>query len=368
MGDSITNGIGDFYPDDNISLLERFIGARGPQATLIDQLDQSRPFTPALVYNEGIGGDETYDAAFVRIDSILERHPAANRVLIGLGTNDAFTPLQSGLGCTGAACDGTYKGNLQTLVNRIVWADFPNNTVPSGVAVSIARIPPAWVTSTPWSSTANNLIRQYNQVIENEISNADIGPDFFNYFMPAQATSTHRKSMFSDNLHPNSLGYLVMATLWHNALVPESPEPLPFVLEDIKLAVKAEAKQELLTVGSLYRTTTSHQLTSIPSVLAGGRWIRTPNNTSNGNASYLRFTVDRTVDVYVAYDGGSTARPNWMQGFVATGLSVGTTDANGPQMKLYVRTYNAGQITLGGNKASGSAGSNTNYVTIVVEH
>ena len=90
--------------------------------------------------------------------------------------------------------------------------------------------------------------------------------------------------------------------------------------------------------------------------------------TGNKSNQYIKFQADRSVDVYIAYDGGATARPNWMSGFTNTGLSVGTTDPNGPVMNLYVRTYPAGLITLGGNKLAGAAGVNTNYIAIVVEN
>ncbi len=369
VGDSITNGIGDAYASDNTSVLERFIGFQGPQPNLITALDATRGFTPTLVFNEGIGGDETFDAAFARIDSIKERHQAGDRVLIGLGTNDAFVPVPSGLGCSGGICAGTFKGNLQTLVDKIIWTNYPTNTVPSNIAVSIALTPPTFTSNTPWTATANNLIRQYNQVITSEISGISLGPNLFDHFMPSSNTSTHLRSLFADTLHPNGLGYLVITALWHNTLEAASPMDLPFVLGALTSSVSSnKPQQDLIESGDRYRLNTAHVITSFPTEVASGRWIKSNNNTANASNSYLSFTVDRPVDVYIAYDGGATLRPNWMSSYTDTGLNVGTTDPAGPTMRLFKRSFLAGAVNLGGNKAAGSAGSNTTYIAIVVEN
>ncbi|MEZ5598425.1 MAG: GDSL-type esterase/lipase family protein, partial [Pseudomonadales bacterium] len=366
IGDSITDGIGDSFRSDNISALERVIGFQGYEAPLTDKLDATRVATPTIVINEGIGGDETFDAAFVRIDSILERHPDANRMLILLGTNDTFVPVDPGTGCSGSACDLTYKGNMQALVDKIIWADYPTNSVPSNIVPVIALGPPVFTGASPWTSAANDRIRAYHDVIQTEISGAQVGPDMFDYFMPN--ASTLRRSLFADNLHPNSLGYEVMAVLWHNALEPASPLALPFVLEDVTSSVATLPRQTLVENGDLIRQSGSVTVSNIPATLNGGRWVLTENDFSNTSADYLQFTVDRNVTVYIAYDAGATSRPNWMSTFVDTGLSVTTTDNNGPSLNLWSKTFSAGTVTLGGNAAAGASGSDSNYVAIIVEN
>jgi|GEM_PF-2542818 len=370
VGDSITNGIGDFYATDNISTLERFIGFQGPQTTMIDSLDATRGFTPTIVFNEGMGGDDAYDAAFSRIDSIKERYPGMDRVIVGLGTNDAFTPIPSGLGCSGAACNNTYKSYMQTLVDKIRWSNYPTNTVPSNIEVRVASTPPVWIGADPWNYSANVLIREYNQVVTSELTGVTAGANLYAYFMPSATTTTHRHFLFSDALHPNGLGYELIATLWHNNLEPASPIALPFVPGALASSLGTNVPAvELMETGDLYRLNTTDTITSIPAGLLNGRWIKTNNDSTNTSANYLSFTVDRPATVYIGYDGGSTARPSWMSTYASTGQSVGATDPNGATMNLYTRTFSSGStVTLGGNNATGAANSNTNYIAIIVEN
>ena len=89
-------------------------------------------------------------------------------------------------------------------------------------------------------------------------------------------------------------------------------------------------------------------------------------DSTNTSGTYLSFTVDRAVDVYIAYDNGATLLPNWMTGFTNTGLLVSTTDPSTPDLRLYKKNFSAGAITLGGNLQGSATGANSNYVAIVV--
>jgi hypothetical protein len=90
------------------------------------------------------------------------------------------------------------------------------------------------------------------------------------------------------------------------------------------------------------------------------------NDANNTSSSYVTFSVDRPVTVYIAYDAGASTRPNWMSSFSSTGLTLGTTDPFSSTLNLYSRSYGAGQITLGGNMAAGASGSDSNYLAIIV--
>ena len=109
VGDSITLGTFDLFSGDNQSLDGRIIGQQGFQARLDDLLTTATG-DPNLVFNEGVGGDTSTDT-LTRIDSILERHSAANRMLLMLGTNDSGggTPLTQ----------ATFQANMQSLVNSM---------------------------------------------------------------------------------------------------------------------------------------------------------------------------------------------------------------------------------------------------------
>ncbi|WP_213462605.1 GDSL-type esterase/lipase family protein [Thiocapsa sp.] len=375
VGDSITNGTGDNYRSDNISALGRVVAFRGYQAVLTDLLDITQPPQTNIVFNEGIPGDTSTNLTSLRISAIQARHPELETALVMIGTNDAnrvlFTP--SGLGCSGSSCTGTYKGNVQELVDKLRWSDYPLNTQPSGVTPVVALPPPAWNSDTPWTSTVNNRIRDYIRVIEEELVGIVIGPNFFDFFMPS--ANTDYRSLFSDTLHPNGLGYYVMSYLWHEALNRDNPSallPLPFVLQGLTVPSAPQAQQNLLEIGNPYQLDTDFRLVSVPSELDRGRWIMLPNadigNSANG---YLSFEVDRDVDVYIAYDSAATALPPWLVSFDPTSATVVTSNPIAGSLRLYRKTVTASSsapvlITLGGNTGS-MTGANTNYVVIVVE-
>jgi lysophospholipase L1-like esterase len=193
VGDSITNGMGDDDSSDNTSQDGRIIAIQGYEANLNDLLTSTLKY-PHIVFNEGIGGD-TSEKALGRIDSILERHPGSNKMLILLGTNDAGSGVSS----------GEFRSNMQGLIDMVL------NTVPEGMDVWVALVPPAFDENGVPNSVRNSFVEDYNDVIRNQLTGIQVGPDLYNFFF-------HRPSLFADELHPNALGYEAMAYLWHNEL------------------------------------------------------------------------------------------------------------------------------------------------------
>ena len=89
-------------------------------------------------------------------------------------------------------------------------------------------------------------------------------------------------------------------------------------------------------------------------------------DSASTSSTYLSFSVDRTVDVYIAYDNGATVLPDWMTGYTDTGLLLSSTDPSTPALRLYRKNFVPGTITLGGNLQGSATGANSNYVAIVV--
>ena len=367
IGDSLIQGFGDGYATDNVTVQGRIIAAQGFQAVTTDALDSSRPNPTNLIVNEGISGDESVDAAFTRIDSILARYPTIDRAIIGLGNNDVFAGVPSGRNCSGAACQGKFKGNMQTLIDKIRWTDYPNNTVPSGIAVTVSLIPPAFTATNPWNTNSNNLIREFNDVIRLDLDGIELGPDFFSFFMPGP--TTNYSNMFVDALHPNGLGYMLKGYLWHNALNPNSVLPIPFFLEDLQVISTNEVKQNLIEVGDDVYLDEAFAFSSIPADILNGRWVQTNNaDRSTTVDSYLTFTVDRPVTVYIAYDSDAAQPPDWMAGYSSASDQIETDNPGAPFYDLYKRVYPAGPIVLGGNRQGNPSSTAENYLTIVVEN
>jgi len=381
LGNSITNGTDDKYRADNISVDimvgglpvgPRQVSFRGYQTVLHDQLTIDLSYGSSNVFfNEGIPGDNSAALTYDRAPSIVERHPEANIALVTIGTNDANqrTPPSSGLGCAGTSCNNTFKGNLLDLVDTLG---------SSGISPIFAKIPPIFglngsVYPDPLSaSTRNSVIMDFNAAIDEVASERGLlaGPDFFGMYL---GDGENHYPLYDDFLHPNSLGYVVMAHGWKQIVAPDGTSP--FILNGLCVRLTGAAcdspspyKQNLLELGNTYYTDRSYTLTAIPIEVSQGIWISTANSDKgNSREDYLTFGVDRDVDVYVAFTPTASSLPTWMDSFSATGLSIGVTAGN-PALNLYAKFFASGSvISLGGNVAAGiSGGGNNNFVVIVV--
>jgi lysophospholipase L1-like esterase len=147
---------------------------------------------PNIVFNEGIGGESSGEAV-ARIDSILERHPESNKVLILLGTND------SGNGVSAS----TYRSRMQSLVNLVV---------ASGKEAWVALVLPVFNLDGTPNTSRNNIIQSYNDVILYDLNSITVGPDFYSFFIDKYYTH------YANYIHPNGVGYAAMAEEWHDVL------------------------------------------------------------------------------------------------------------------------------------------------------
>jgi len=200
MGDSITRGAGNDVPSDGISQDGRNAGG-GYESILNDLLTNAKGY-PHTVINEGVGGIRSIEGVSL-IPSLLSRHPDAQYVLIELGTNDAITPVPSGLGLHpgDSGYPGTFKDNMQRIITSIKNA---------GKLPYLAKVP----YSTGQYTARNLLYQAYNQVIEELVIENRISvvpPDFYSYFQSHQ-------NQLPDGLHPNGIGNQAMANLWFQAL------------------------------------------------------------------------------------------------------------------------------------------------------
>ncbi|MGP0593548.1 Ig-like domain-containing protein [Nitrospira sp. T9] len=91
--------------------------------------------------------------------------------------------------------------------------------------------------------------------------------------------------------------------------------------------------------------------TTIPASLQGAAYIRTANDDKAATTSaFLSFSVNQPVSVSVAHDVRITPKPSWLSTFTDTGTNLVTTDTT---LRLFVRSFPAGTITLGGNGGDG---------------
>lgn len=200
LGDSISNGFGDTDASDNRSSDGRN-DSPGYTAILNNLLTQAKGY-PHTVVNEGVNGATTFNGV-EKMPVLLARHPRANVILIGFGTNDnARTPRPSGLGTqpgeTGYA--GSYKANMQAMYDMAKAA---------GKQVYFQKV--------PYPGRTVAIIEDYNRVIDELVAENNINvtpPDLYTYFEGTYTTE------YFDNIHPNGTGYRAMANLWRESLAP----------------------------------------------------------------------------------------------------------------------------------------------------
>ena len=236
FGDSITAETGghDNIPGDDTSADGRNTGG-GFEPILNDLLTNSTGFSHT-VENEGVSGDESIDGVN-RIAAVLAAHPNADYLLILLGTNDSFGPVPSGVGlsCTGLSppsndpgCPGTYKDNMQKIINAIVQA----GKIPLMAKVPIrygdCDLTQCWTFPDPYTNPANLLISQEYNVALDQLRasngiNGTLGnpfnpPGLYTYFAGTPLDTSGKSVEYDDIIHPGGLGYQSIANLWLQAL------------------------------------------------------------------------------------------------------------------------------------------------------
>ncbi|MGP0593604.1 Ig-like domain-containing protein, partial [Nitrospira sp. T9] len=109
----------------------------------------------------------------------------------------------------------------------------------------------------------------------------------------------------------------------------------------------------------------SYTFSTIPTLVQGGAYIRTANDDKAAtNINFLSFTVNQPVSVYVAHGDRISPKPAWLNTFTDTGTNLVTSDTT---LSLFVRTFPAGTITLGGNVSSGNAGNSLSMYSVIIK-
>ena len=118
-----------------------------------------------------------------------------------------------------------------------------------------------------------------------------------------------------------------------------------------------------LDVGKPSYSDRPYVFTRVPEVLAGAEMIRTANDDdgSRGN-SFLTFDLALASTVFVAHDVRIQPRPEWLQAFADSDLSVATDDT---QFHLWSKDFPAGKVTLGGNLPAVMGGPKANYFVVI---
>jgi hypothetical protein len=144
-----------------------------------------------------------------------------------------------------------------------------------------------------------------------------------------------------------------------------TPNSGPVVISGLSASSnKAYQVADDLSLGDRVYIDRDYTYSKVPAVIDGAVYVRTANDDkAQSGASFLTFSVDQEVTVYVGYDSRATSLPAWLAGWNNTGSSLNNTDT---LLRLYARDFAAGPITLGANLAAGAAGALSNYSVAIM--
>jgi hypothetical protein len=105
--------------------------------------------------------------------------------------------------------------------------------------------------------------------------------------------------------------------------------------------------------------------TSVPPELSCAAFIQTANDDKFSTATeFLTFDAVEAVTVWIACDNRYAARPSWMAGFIDSTLDLAI---GGLSYRLYVKTFGAGRVTLGGNVRPGETDNFSMYTVALTD-
>lgn len=144
--------------------------------------------------------------------------------------------------------------------------------------------------------------------------------------------------------------------------------PTEMLLTDLNTdsALSYELDMDGLTAGTLVYIDRDYTCATVPAVVEGAAMVRTANDDKQSlGTSFVRFTSNVPVDVYVAHDRRIDDKPAWLAEFTAVGEAVVTAEGDDEQaLDLFVESFDAGEIELGGN--GGGESNNSMYSVAIV--
>jgi hypothetical protein len=115
-------------------------------------------------------------------------------------------------------------------------------------------------------------------------------------------------------------------------------------------------------------TDRNREFRTIPPSFVGVTYIRTANDDKNMSPSasnFLSFDVGEEVAVFVAHDDRVSPRPDWLDGFVDTGLDIYNEKDDTGGFSVLLAIFPAGRVTLGSNVAQDMGPPVSMYTVIV---
>jgi cytochrome c peroxidase len=112
--------------------------------------------------------------------------------------------------------------------------------------------------------------------------------------------------------------------------------------------------QNSLQNGAVQYGDRTYTFTTVPSLVVGGRWIRSANDSKSFTGDpTVTFSISQSADVFVGIDDRVGARP-WMTGWTNTGQKLVNNEGEPRSFTLFRKNFPAGAVSLGPSTSAGS--------------
>jgi hypothetical chaperone protein len=151
----------------------------------------------------------------------------------------------------------------------------------------------------------------------------------------------------------------------YEVIYPKNPAD---VVRDIQSETQRDHQVYEFRIDAVCYLDAPYTVTRIPVTLSGLSAIRTAQADKATEAEeFLHLHLARPATIFIAYDADAARTPHWLADFAREPLSIEIDQLGTPRFfKVYSRKFEAGPVTLGGNRAAGCVGQIfMNYLIII---
>jgi hypothetical chaperone protein len=151
----------------------------------------------------------------------------------------------------------------------------------------------------------------------------------------------------------------------YEAIYPKNPAT---VITEIQAETRQGYELYEFRIGAPCYLDFPYRVSRIPVALSALPAIRAAQADKGAVAEeFMRFQLAGSATIYIAYDADAAHVPHWLDSFRREPWSVEVDQLGTPRLfKVYAKEFPAGRVTLGGNRAAGSAGNIfMNYLIII---
>jgi PKD repeat protein len=319
--------------------------------------------TPPTASNSEVTTDEDVPAAVTLVASDADGDPLTYIILSqpshgelsGTAPNLTYTPPANWSGTDGLTfkvSDGMDESGMATVTINVL----PVNDAPVAEDVSVEA----------WVDRSVNVVLSASDV-ENDALTFAVVTD------PAHGTISDLDPTAGTLLYTPDAGYVgddSFTYVANDGLVDSNVATVTVEMAEIRIVSVSTGKPYSLGTAeadALYYIDRKYVIQEVDSPLDGQVLVRTANNDKYVRTeNHLVLSVGRDVTLSVCYDKRVTVLPAWLNdgSWTLTGETFAVKDRAASPMLVYERTFAAGQITLGGNRAGGAQGARSNYVVV----